>query len=443
MKQLKIYSPLVWIFSLILALASCSKDNGLGIEILPKDDLISVFNVVMQDQLSGFTFSEDSIRTDESSQSLFGSFNDPVFGNTTINYAAQFRLQAYPDFGINPTVDSVHLVMRYRRIYGDTITPQRIKVYELDQSIDIDQEYKQDVDLKSYASGTMLGEFEFTPTRSTDTTGTIVFQQSLRIPLDNSLGQKIADADSSQLINNDVFLELFKGLYIESERLDGTGGAIVTLEEITGSNYFGSGIQIFYHNEGGSGGEEADTTIVPILISEFSARVNSIDHDYTGTSFVDKLNQENEEDSLIYVQATGGLKSRILIGELLNWQDSLNTAINKAELVFQIDTIASDLSNYAPPAQLLFTIVDEEGKEFLPIDYVFNPDYYGGRLLEDLTYRFNVTQHIQEVIDGNAENLGFFLTTANKNNEASRVVIKGPRSTTGVKLIITYSKFNN
>jgi hypothetical protein len=88
---------------------------------------------------------------------------------------------------------------------------------------------------------------------------------------------------------------------------------------------------------------------------------------------------------------------------------------------------------------MLFTVVDSLGKEFLPKDYVFNPSFYGGGLRKDYTYHFNITQHVQEVIDGNAKNLGFFLTPAQKNNQANRVVLKGSTSKTGIKLIITYS----
>jgi hypothetical protein len=48
---------------------------------------------------------------------------------------------------------------------------------------------------------------------------------------------------------------------------------------------------------------------------------------------------------------------------------------------------------------------------------------------------------MQQIIDGEAENHGFFLTTARKNSEANRVVLKGSNSETGIKLVITYSKF--
>ena len=142
------------------------------------------------------------------------------------------------------------------------------------------------------------------------------------------------------------------------------------------------------------------------------------------------------------MQATGGLKSKILIDELSSWGDSVNTAINKAELIFQIDTIASEVHKYTPPLQMLFTIVDSVGVERLPIDYVFNPSFYGGALRSDYTYHFTITQHIQEIIIGNARNYGFYLTPAQKNNEANRVVLKGSTSATGIKLLVTYSKYS-
>lgn len=421
----------------LIALTGCNEQSGLGLEILPKDDIITVKNVVVKEEISAFTFLDDSVRTDESSRSLLGELNDPVFGQSVINYAAQFRLQSFPEFGVNAVSDSVKLIIRYRQVYGDTVTPQVFRVYEMESPLDVDQEYYQGIDLKSMAYDQMLGETTHTPAIMMDSTETQIFQQIFSIQLDNSLGDKIVNADSTDLSNNDNFLELFKGLYVETEALDPDGGAIIGLDEISNSNYLGSGMVIYYHNDEVG----PDSLFLPILITEFSARVNQMIHDYSGTAFEENMDSEEVEDSLIYVQATGGLKSRILIDNLDSWKDSVNTAINKAELIFQVDTLASDIANFAPPSQLLFTIVDEDGVEFLPIDYVFNPNYYGGGLEEDYTYRFNITQHLQEIIEGSVDNYGFYLTPANKNNEANRVVLKGSQSAVGIKLVITYSKF--
>lgn len=426
----------------ITTLISCEEKSSIGIEVLPSGDLISVRNSVQSTK--SFTHSEDSIRTDETSSSMLGSFTDSLFGNTTIDFAAQFRLYEFPDFGPNAKVDSVKLYLYYRIVYGDTITKQKFSIYELKSPLDIDNKYTQDIDLKSMASSKLLGEFEYKPKIKLDSTSKDTFYQLINIPIDISLGEKLFNADSLQMINNDVFLEFFKGLHIETEKRTSKGGAILSLETVQQGSFNGSALVLFYHNsliKSKLDSKKDSALLMPYIISGYSARVNRIEHDYTKAPFYRNLNSETIQDSLIYIQATGGLKSRILIDNLSSWADSANIAINKAELIFQIDTVASQVRKYPPPKQMLFTVVDKDGKELLPKDYVFSPAFYGGGLLKDYTYHFNITQHLQEIIDGKTGNYGFYLTPARKNDQANRVVIKGSTSKTGIKLIISYSKY--
>ncbi|NOR76566.1 MAG: DUF4270 family protein [Draconibacterium sp.] len=456
MKNNRKYNPqfLIGFLALFITITSCKEQSNFGMEIFPKDDLISVKNVVVKDEISSFMFRDDSVRTDESARSLLGSFDDPVFGTTTVDFATQFRLQFFPDYGESPHADSVLLYLYYRSIYGDTLTTQKLKVYELESSLDVDASYYHDVDLKSLASDYLLGEAEYTPRVSLDTLYADTLYQLIIIPLDISLAEKLISADSTQMINNDVFLEYFKGLYIESVKVTEEGGTILSLDAVSNDVFQGSALVVYYNNEETREIAEGDSSLsMPFVITNFSARVNSFSHDYSETVFEDNLNMEIENDTLIYVQATGGLKSKILIDGLTSWKDSVNIAINKAELVFQIDTIPFESQSiveiapypldFAPPQQLLLTVADENGKEFLPIDYLFSPINYGGYLRSDFTYHFNITQHLQQILDGNAGNYGFYLTPANKNSEANRVVLKGSTSQTGIKLLITYSKFTN
>lgn len=438
-----IAQAVAFLFLLIVLVYGCKKDDTIGVEILPAGDLINVKSEVIKEDISAYTFNEDLIRTDEATHSLLGSFTDSLFGNTTIDFATQFRLLEFPDYGNNATPDSVLLFMYYRMIYGDTVTPQRFKVYELEQSLDVDEQYKQDVDLKSMASGTLLGETEYIPKIRLDSATADTFYQLISIPIDISIGEKLMNADSLQMINNDVFLEYFKGLYVETDKQNEQGGAILSLEASSTSTFQGSALVVYYSNDSTRTFSNDTSFVMPYIISQFSARVNHIDHDYSTAPFYENLNSEAVVDSQIYIQATGGLKSRILIDDLSSWADSANTAINRAELIFEIDTTASQVSKFPPPTQLLFTVVDSANIERLPIDYVFSPTYYGGTLQDDYTYHFNITQHLQQIINGDAANRGFYLTPAQKNNEANRVIIKGSTSKSGIKLIITYSKFTN
>lgn len=433
---------LILVAVVLVALTGCEEQSSIGVEVLPDGDLISVRNTSQQTR--SYTFSEDSIRTDEAQYSLLGSFTDSLFGNTTIGMATQFRLFGFPDFkSNNAQYDSITLFMYYRIIYGDTLTPQKFRVYELKSPISPDEVYQQDIDLKSMSYDKVLGEYEYTPRVRLDSASQDTFYQLIRMPLDNSLGEKLFNADSLDMINNDVFLDFFKGLYLETEKVDNQGGTILSLELLQRGNFDGSAIALFYHNDSLKSELGGDSVLYnPYIVSEFSARVNNITHDYTQTPFYDNLNSEAVEDSLVYVQAMGGLKSRILIDELSSWKDSVNTAVNRAELIFTIDTTASEVHRFPPPSQMLFTIVNSDGIETLPQDYVFSPAFYGGGLNSDYTYRFTITQHLQSIIDGTAENKGFFLVPAVKNSQANRAVIKGSKSAAGVKLVITYSKYS-
>jgi hypothetical protein len=49
---------------------------------------------------------------------------------------------------------------------------------------------------------------------------------------------------------------------------------------------------------------------------------------------------------------------------------------------------------------------------------------------------------MQSIIDEETPNKGFYLTPTNKNSEMRRAVLKGATSASGIRMIITYSKFN-
>lgn len=420
----------------------CNNENSIGVGLLPDGDLINVRSKVVKDAISAYTFNENLIRTDEAKNSLLGSFSDSLFGVTTVDFATQFRLYEFPKFGKNAKADSIRLYLYYRLIYGDTLTQQNFKVYELQQSINPDSDYKQDVDLKSMVYPKLLGEVNYRPKVKLDSATRDTFYQLITIPVDISIAQKLISADSLTMVNNDKFLNYFKGMYVETKKLTGKGGTLLSLEASSTSSFQGSALVLYYHNDDikkVAGGDSA--LIMPYVVSQYSARVNRISHDYSSAPFYSQLNKETRKDSLIYVQATGGLKAKVQIDDLSSWADSANVAINKAELIFQIDTVASQVHKFAPPNQLLFTVIDSTGVERLPIDYVFSPTFYGGALQKDYTYHFNITQHVQQIIEGTAQNRGFFLTPAVKSSEGNRVVLKGSTSKTGIRLIITYSKF--
>ncbi len=424
-----------------LITGACDDPGELGMELLPNTDLISVRSIIDYNN-PAFICSEDSLRTDETEKSLLGSMTDPLFGRTTIDLACQYRLTYYPDYQEDAVADSVFLYLFYKNFYGDTLTPQKLTIYELDQPIYDTEKYYQDADLPAWKKEPSLGEITFIPKRkiAIDTlTGSIdTLYQTLKIPLDRSLANKIVKADSTHLTDIDAFLGYFKGLYIEVAEVS-EKGTILTLDLLSNSTINGSAVLIHYHETNPESGEP-DTLSTPLIVTNMSARVNRYRHDYSETPFAGQLDKEQTNAGNLYLQSTGGLRSKVFLPGLNSWKDSVNVAINKAELVFRIDTTVSNLSAFPPPNRLLLTIIDEDGQEFLPKDYSFSSSYYGGTLnTSDYSYRFNIAQHIQEILKGNFTNNGFYLSTANKTGEYRRVVLEG-EDQNGIELRIAYSK---
>ena len=261
--------------------------------------------------------------------------------------------------------------------------------------------------------------------------------QEISFKLSATLINKLLATDSLTNSSNDLFLKYFKGLYVEASNQNNVGTLMKTV---------GSGLMMYYHIP--------NDTVQHSYVYTNNSTASSVSrfmHDYSKTAFLPHLNKETVEDSLIYLQTSGGLRVKVLIPNLGIWskiipamandRDTNRLAINKAELIFTLDTIQSEPLKYLPSEQLVFSAIASDGKTYLPADYFFSPAYFGGGYnILDHTYRFNITQHIKDVITKKKTNYGFYLETSFKNSRARRVVLKGATSKTGIKLEITYSK---
>lgn len=422
--------------------------NDLGKNLLLPGDLVSVRNF-SEKNIKAYTLTDGNQRTDEPGYNLLGTFNDPVFGKTTTDFACQFRLSGYPDslkaISKKSVIDSLVLVLLYKDVYGDTLTPQHLKVYELGSDLDIGQKYYQDVNLQNLSKGELLGEKNYVPKFKLDSLSATYGStkknpkdttiQEIRIKLDQKLITKLMAADSLTWSDNDKFIKYFKGLYVEAGDLS-QGGAVMKINTLAS----GSNMAIHFHTS------KTDSLTYTYNINGSSARVSRFEHDYSKTAFAANMDKE-VQDTLIYLQTTGGLRTKILIPNLENWSDSTDLAINKAELILKLDPTMSDTVKYAPVQQLVLAAIDQDGKEYLPSDEAFSKIYYGGIYNhKDQTYRFNIAKHMVEVLKAKKSNTqklrnyGFYLETAYRNETYRRVVLKGATSKTGIRLDIVYSR---
>lgn len=437
----------VWISLLIVTVVvSCKKDPyQLGLGLIPPSDTLHV-GIIDTITVEAFSLIDDSIRTDEMSSLVLGSIVDPIFGKTTASFYSQFLLSSEQgDFGINPQLDSLVLVLYYSDGYGDTNTLQQIRVFEISEDLDLDSSYFSNQSAETY--GIELGNITYMP-RPHDSV--LVYGKMttphLRINLSNHsnyLGNKILFAPKNILTSTKEFLKFMKGLYVEALPVS-SRGSLINFAAKDGL----SKLVLYFHSE-----DKGDSLHFNLPIDLPSARFNTFDHHgYQDASpeFKQQLlyNDTTLGKNHLYLQTMAGVKVRIRLPFIKNLRELGPIAINSAVLSFK--NPSSD-TTWQPPPQLTMFKVDTAGKLGVIIDEQDGIDYFGGTYNpDDRVYWFRLTRHIQRLLlVDTLKNYDLNVYAASplvKTPHINRVVLNGtnpffsPTPGDNLKLRITYTK---
>jgi hypothetical protein len=422
---IRIPSIAVYLLILILIDSSCNKPPyQVGINLLPPSDTLNIKTI---DTVSIVAYSviQDTVRTDEATQSIIGSIMDPIFGSTTAGFYMQYQLSAEaPNFGTNPGLDSAVLCIPYGDIYGDTTARQHLKVYEIAQDFYYDTIYYSNYTLQTYDH--LLADHTFVPARYDSLTiGGVKGQPHIRINLcqySNYFGNKILFAPAAVLNTDATFILFMKGLYIESERA-AYGGALMSFDP---TNSY-SEIVIYYHNS-------SDTNLSFVLSgSSGSARFNHFDHNNYADATPKFKQQVLQHDTTlgkqdIYIQGLGGVRVKLHFPFLKNLEKAGKIAINSAVLTFKNAQTDTTLQ---PPVTLSLLTVDSAGNvAFLP-DESEGAGYAGGSYNPyTRTYFFRIARYIQQVLDGTLKNTYLYLQA---NDPTASVLVTNRVMLTGTK----------
>ena len=442
LKTRRIISACLTAVILITIFTACNKKpDQVGLSLQPVSEELSV----VFDNSTGLlshSLREDSVRTDVNviKTGMLGSMLDPVFGKTTAEIYSQFRLSENgQDFGTNPQLDSLVLSFSYSGFYGDSMSSQTIKVFELDHDMVPDSAYYSNQSMSDY--GVELASVTFIPAPGDSVlVGGELETPQLRIRLSDEFAEKILTADPSVFDDNESWLEFMKGLHITSEPVMADGG--IMLFDMLAAN---TALTIFYRSE-----TSQDTLSFVFLSNSNCARFTSFDHnDYLGASAEFKsqvLDGDTAAGSeIFYLQGMGGVKAQLRLPDIQEFfKDGRKVAINEAKLIFHLYDDGSEL---AAPPQLGLAMIDEEG-DYLPLpDAGESSSYYGGYLNEaEDQYYFRISRHVQRVLTGEIPNYPLALLITGASFRANRIIIYGPDSLLNgdnkMVLNITYTKVN-
>ena len=420
--------------------SSCRKSpETLGKSILPESAQLKIFYGAW-DGMYGYSVLEDSVRTDQLSKNLLGSSYDSVFGVTTANVATQFTLtKSGVDFGVNPQLDSLVLYLRYNgELYGDSLSTQKLHVYELNQDISIDSTYSSKSVFSYYPQD--YADLSYVP----DPHDSVVMAEDTLPPqmiinlsnISPELGQKLLNADTTILSGDSTFRDYFKGLYFKSEPVT-SNGALFSVNFLLS----GSQMVLYYHND------ENDSLQFTFKVYNGLARANTYEHDYSASP-QDFRQQVLEGDTALgteklYVHGAGGVKTILKIPDISNYFESDKVALNEVKLVLPG---YGSISSKAPESLALVKITEDGG--YLPlIDQYEGNDYFGGTYKSSSNeYVFRITRYMQSILSGTETNNGLYLFVYGQSVNPEHFVIKGNKyqsDTTGMRMEIIYTDLDN
>ena len=344
-------------------------------------------------------------------------------------------------FGTNAIIDSVILTLKYNdalSFYGDLFTPQNIEVYRVNESMSNEEYYSNE----TLSLNGVLGSLSFSPflndsVQIINNGDTTFYDPHIRIALNNTFGQEIINAGTSgnTIADNAELLGIINGLHITpstnvtNSTLSKGEGAIIYYD----LNSSLSTLTLYYHND-------TDTTSYSFLINSESKKFNHFEQNYTNTDIENQLAGSNYDSTIVYLQAMGGLKTKVEIPHIKELASLGNVIINKAEIVFPLKS-GSD-GTYPAVSTASLTGINSEGDAVFLVDNFEGTDYFGGALDSDKTYTFNIARHIQQLINTpEEEDYGLYLIATGSAINSNRSIINSAKhSSSKIKLNITYTK---
>lgn len=489
-------------------LASCDKDfDGIGSDIVGDDH--SDFEKEFVD-VNAFSIKTGVVETTNLPVNPLGIFSNGKFGKTTANFVTQLELATENPVFKNVPLERLKTVIlkvpyfshvedvnsdgvttyKLDSIYGDRTATMKLSVYEngyymrdFDPNNNLQaQKFYSDQDAvfdaakrgtddsgNSVPGGLPLNNasavgqntaFVFSPAEisipaSTEDGAATKEAPQMRMELNkNFFHNKIISTPSSNLVNNNIFKNHFKGLYFQIEEI--SGGALSMLDFSKGT------ITLTYDDDKVTiidGVETVNGTVEKTLVLNLKGNTASLlkhtatpeSNDYEIADGIDKLYLKGGEGSVAYIDLFAG--DNAALEELRVNAITNNWLINEANLVFNVEQ--TDMINTIDPNRLY--VYDANNSRPL-LDYSFDgtenrvkpkyaKTYHDG--IAQLTgvsgdsdrkatkYRVRITEHVKNLIYKDSTNVRLGLAITETIANIGNLSVKIPPTQQTKKIPLT------
>jgi hypothetical protein len=441
--------------ALFLSVTSCNEYDSIGLDLVDQPLSINSTDTI---SLVAFTAEEKPLITSQNSFLLLGFNHDPLFGKTRASIHTELLPVFIPPQFVNIhrdslVVDSVVLSFGYAGYAGNPAIPQRLRVYELGEIIPRDTVYSDRAlnIRREITVNNPVQSFRPNPRDSVMLGNDTVpnHPPHLRINLDREFGRRfIITMDSLREQNagfttGDQFREYLKGFHVTVDESDIPGGAILYFN--INSAY--TGFLIYYRKLGNENGHTYQIALNNPTGRRYNQYENFGHESASGLITAQLQGDTLQGDSLLFLQAMANYRVKLQIPHIAelfeNRQGSF--AINSARLVLPIDE-AFPIDSVSMARQLIILRENPENREELIFidDQLVDlsiPGYFGGVYsAKDKAYVFNITRHLQMILDNPNLNTPLYVRVSGSSQNAGRVVLKGPGRVNPMKLEIRYTQ---
>ncbi len=408
-----------------MSFVSCKDDDNspIGTGIMPGSDMMDF----KCDTLSVETYiTRDSIvETQNRTINPIGVINDQMYGKTEASCAFQAMLSTNNvQLGTEIDADNLSgvkltLILKYAEKFGNENANMTINVNRLKTDIYYDSVYYENHTFNE-------SEYELLTSQS------LVFDSdsTIKIELPESLVEDFIRTNETTIWDNTTFVKFFKGFYVTTELANPSDeGCIYALNLIDSRSL----LQLTYK----------DTCKFDFLINEYSTKINMYRHDYSNASqeVRDALSNPETPTQYCFIQGLGGLKTKIKFPDVLNFADSSNIIINKAQLKVTLKENSQHALLPNPTGLSMTRILNTGLFDFLE-DYKSNSNHFGGSFdATDNSYTFNIPLHLQMLINGETDNGIYMVANDNRITPYRAMLYGGANETNKIKLIVYYSEY--
>lgn len=444
--------------------SSCSKDSGLGANVLPQNTMLGANFKDTTTILTSLVL-QDTIPTNGVSTYLLGSYNDPIFGSTKASFYTQLAIPYGNPFGTTLTpgstvkLDSVVFSMDYgTNSMGEhnypllsSPGPESIEIDTINKALVADSAYYSNAIVPH--STTSLGSGVIIPNYTridTEPRYSLIFNPRIRIKLNTAWGQHwlnvAQDAVADSLLSsNTIFQRHFSGLYITTDnpsQFPGQGG-IMYMNPFSGK----AGVYFYYKVITNTSGTP-DTAYKAAHFDVTSSCIgfNHYDHDYSNAPFYAGYFPQKDSvysPNFAYVQGIGGVKTKFTMPYLANWAKKGHIIVNKAEVDIPVNASTIDGNFYAPPNKMYLIGITDTSTVASTSTFTLpdqNIGYYGGTYdAFNHQYVFIITEYMQSVFSGKIVDHGLYFVAGGSVINPNRVVLYGGNNSPKIRLKIYYT----